>query len=68
VIPRIVRCDRRRPHPEHTYIVNPRSSVDLRCPGLSRNRSVAQLLTEHPEYADLALIGAVRHRLQVSSA
>lgn len=63
-----VRCDRRRPHPRHTYVATPRSGVDLECPGLTANRSVAQLLVEHPEYADLTLVGAVRHTLGVASA
>lgn len=63
-----VRCDRRTPHPLHTYVATPRSGVDLHCPGLAANRSIAQLLEAHPEYADLALVGAVRHTLGVASA
>jgi hypothetical protein len=65
---RTVRCDRRTPHPGHDYVATPRSSVDLRCPGLSANRSIAQLLADHPEYADLTLYGTVRLSLGVSAA
>jgi hypothetical protein len=64
----VVRCGRRTVHLQHTYVANPRSTVDLQCPGRSKTRSVGQLLVEHPEYADLAQLGAVRHTLAVASA
>jgi hypothetical protein len=64
----VVRCDRRRPHAPHSYVANPRSGVDLLCPGISSNRSLSQVLVEHPEYAELALIGTVRLSLGVSAA
>jgi hypothetical protein len=63
-----VRCDRRTPHPGHTYVANPRSGVDLTCPGLTANRSVAQLLAEQPALADLPLVGVLRHTLEVAAA
>lgn len=64
----VARCDRRTPHPSHTYVANPRSGIDLRCPGLTRNRSIAQLLADQPALAELPLVGAVRHCLEVAAA
>lgn len=64
-----VRCERRYPHGPHTYVATPRSEVDLQCPGRPMGaRSVAELLAARPALADLPLVGAVRHALEVSAA
>jgi hypothetical protein len=65
---RTVRCDRRTPHPGHTYVATPRSGIDLRCPGLTGNRSVGQIIVEQPRLVEVPLIGIVRHTLAVSAA
>lgn len=67
--PTDARCDRTKPHPPHTYVANPRSEIDIPCPGLAASRSIAQLLADQPYLTTVsALVGVVRHELGVAAA
>lgn len=64
----VVRCRRIRAHGPHTYVDDPTSALDLKCPGVLRSAAtLGELLRRRPELADVSPL-AFAHTLAVSAA